>query len=54
VAAALIFAVTFANLIVVEGARKRGVRISFLDHVAVGCPSPLLVVGMWWLRTFAS
>jgi Na+/H+ antiporter NhaD/arsenite permease-like protein len=49
-------AAAFANLIVVEGARKRGVRISFVTHLAIGLPVTVvtLVFGLWWLRTFAS
>jgi Na+/H+ antiporter NhaD/arsenite permease-like protein len=43
---------SIANLIVVEGARKRGVRISFLDHVKVGLPVTIvtLAFGVWWMR----
>ncbi len=41
-----------ANLIVIEGARQQGVKISFGDYVAVGAPVTLLtlIVGIAWLR----
>ena len=47
---------SIANLIVVEGARKKGVKISFLQHLAIGLPVTVatLLFGMWWLRMFAS
>ena len=40
-----------ANLIVVEGARHRGIRISFLEYLKVGLPVTLatLAFGVWWL-----
>ena len=40
-----------ANLIVVEGARARGVRIGFWDHFRVGAPLTVLTIllGLWWL-----
>lgn len=42
---------SIANLIVVEGARRRGVRIGFLEYAAVGVPVTLvtLAFGIWWL-----
>ena len=45
---------SIANLIVLEGARKRGVRISFLDHLKVGLPATLatLAFGVWWVQSF--
>jgi Na+/H+ antiporter NhaD/arsenite permease-like protein len=41
-----------ANLIVVEGARREGVNVSFGDYVRVGAPVTLLtlIVGVVWLR----
>ena len=46
---------SIANLIVVEGARKRGVRISFVSHLVIGVPVTIatLVVGVWWLHLSA-
>jgi Na+/H+ antiporter NhaD/arsenite permease-like protein len=43
-----------ANLIVVEGARREGVTISFRDYVRVGVPVTVLtlLVGVAWLRFF--
>jgi Na+/H+ antiporter NhaD/arsenite permease-like protein len=43
---------SIANLIVIEGARRRGVRISFVDHLKVGLPVTIatLAFGVWWLR----
>lgn len=42
---------SIANLIVAEGARRRGVRIGFLDYLRVGLPVTVLTVafGVWWL-----
>jgi Na+/H+ antiporter NhaD/arsenite permease-like protein len=42
---------SIANLIVVEGARRRGVTIRFLDQARVGVPLTLLTIalGIWWL-----
>ncbi len=42
---------SIANLIVVEGARRRGVSISFMDYAAVGVPLTLITLGfgVWWL-----
>jgi Na+/H+ antiporter NhaD/arsenite permease-like protein len=42
---------SIANLIVVEGARRRGIRISFLEYLRVGLPVTLLTLafGIWWL-----
>ena len=42
---------SIANLIVVEGARRRGVTVSFLDYAKVGLPVTLftLAFGAWWL-----
>ena len=42
---------SIANLIVIEGARRRGVRISFLDHLKVGLPVTVatLAFGVYWL-----
>jgi len=44
-----------ANLIVVEGARRSGVRITFGQHLAVGVPVTCvtLIVGVLWLHTLA-
>jgi len=44
-----------ANLIVVEGARKRGVRISFVRHLAIGVPVTILTLlaGACWLHAYA-
>lgn len=40
-----------ANLIVVEGARRHGTRISFLEYLKVGLPVTIatLMFGVWWL-----
>ncbi len=42
---------SIANLIVVEGARRDGIRIRFLDYVKVGVPVTIatLAFGVWWL-----
>jgi Na+/H+ antiporter NhaD/arsenite permease-like protein len=42
---------SIANLIVVEGARGLGVRISFLDYLKIGLPITMLTIafGIWWL-----
>jgi Na+/H+ antiporter NhaD/arsenite permease-like protein len=42
---------SIANLIVLEGARRRGVTISFLEYLRVGLPVTLatLAFGVWWL-----
>jgi Na+/H+ antiporter NhaD/arsenite permease-like protein len=42
---------SIANLIVLEGARRRGVAITFLDYLRVGLPVTLatLAFGVWWL-----
>ena len=42
---------SIANLIVIEGARRRGLRIGFFEYVRVGVPLTLvtLVFGVWWL-----
>jgi Na+/H+ antiporter NhaD/arsenite permease-like protein len=42
---------SIANLIVVEGARRRGVTITFVDYARVGVPLTLLTLaaGIWWL-----
>jgi Na+/H+ antiporter NhaD/arsenite permease-like protein len=43
---------SIANLIVVEGARRRGVTIGFWDYAKVGLPITIatLAVGIWWLQ----
>jgi Na+/H+ antiporter NhaD/arsenite permease-like protein len=43
---------SIANLIVVEGAKRRGVRISFTQHLAVGLPVTIvtLIFGTWWIH----
>jgi len=43
---------SIANLIVVEGARRRGVSISFAEYARVGVPITVitLAIGAWWLR----
>jgi Na+/H+ antiporter NhaD/arsenite permease-like protein len=43
---------SIANLIVVEGARRRGVTIGFWDYGKAGIPITIatLAVGIWWLR----
>jgi len=40
-----------ANLIVVQGARAKGVTINFWEYFRVGAPLTLLtiLVGIWWL-----
>ena len=42
---------SIANLIVLEGARRHGVAISFWQYCKVGVPVTLLTLlfGMWWL-----
>ena len=42
---------SIANLIVVEGARRRGLSVSFVDYATVGVPLTLvtLAFGVWWL-----
>lgn len=42
---------SIANLIVVEGARRRGVTVTFVDYARVGVPVTLatLLFGAWWL-----
>lgn len=42
---------SIANLIVVEGARRQGIQISFREYLKVGVPVTLttLGVGVWWL-----
>ncbi len=42
---------SIANLIVVEGARRRGVAIGFWDYARLGVPLTLatMTVGVWWL-----
>jgi Na+/H+ antiporter NhaD/arsenite permease-like protein len=42
---------SIANIIVVEGARRRGVAISFREYFRVGVPVTLatLAFGIWWL-----
>ncbi len=42
---------SIANLIVVEGARRRGVKVGFVEYAAVGVPITLLTLafGVWWL-----
>jgi Na+/H+ antiporter NhaD/arsenite permease-like protein len=42
---------SIANLIVVEGARRRGVTITFTDYAKLGVPLTILTVaaGVWWL-----
>jgi Na+/H+ antiporter NhaD/arsenite permease-like protein len=42
---------SIANLIVAEGARRRGVHVSFLDYLRVGLPVTVLTIafGIWWL-----
>lgn len=46
---------SIANLIVIEGARKRGVRIPFVTHLAIGVPVTIvtLIAGSWWLHAYA-
>jgi len=38
-----------ANLIVVEAARKQGIRIGFLEFFRVGLPLTLVTVLLGWL-----
>ena len=42
---------SIANLIVVEGARRQGIRVSFLDYLRVGLPVTVLTIGfgIFWL-----
>jgi len=42
---------SIANLIVVEGARRRGVVITFREYARVGIPVTIatIAVGVWWL-----
>jgi Na+/H+ antiporter NhaD/arsenite permease-like protein len=42
---------SIANLIVVEGARRRGIHVSFTDYLRVGLPVTALTLafGVWWL-----
>jgi Na+/H+ antiporter NhaD/arsenite permease-like protein len=42
---------SIANLIVVESARRHGIRISFWEYLKVGVPITIatLAVGIWWL-----
>jgi Na+/H+ antiporter NhaD/arsenite permease-like protein len=42
---------SIANLIVVEGALRRGVVVSFWDYAKVGIPltAATLMAGIWWL-----
>ena len=42
---------SIANLIVVEGARRRGVLVSFWTYARVGVPITVLTIafGVWWL-----
>lgn len=42
---------SIANLIVLEGARRRGVTITFVEYLRVGLPVTLatLAFGVWWL-----
>jgi Na+/H+ antiporter NhaD/arsenite permease-like protein len=42
---------SIANLIVIEGARRRGLRIGFFEYVRVGVPLTLATLGfgVWWL-----
>ncbi len=43
---------SIANLIVLEGARRQGIKIGFGDHLKVGLPVTVatLAFGVWWLR----
>jgi Na+/H+ antiporter NhaD/arsenite permease-like protein len=43
---------SIANLIVVEGANRRGVHVTFADYVRVGAPITVvtLAFGAWWLK----
>ncbi len=42
---------SIANLIVVEGARKHGVEVTFMQYLKVGLPVTIatLAFGIWWL-----
>jgi Na+/H+ antiporter NhaD/arsenite permease-like protein len=42
---------SIANLIVVEGARRQGITVSFLGYLRVGLPVTILTLafGVWWL-----
>jgi len=42
---------SIANLIVVEGARRHGIRVTFFEYFRVGLPVTLatLAFGVWWL-----
>ena len=42
---------SIANLIVLEGARRHGVEITFWQYCKVGVPVTLLTLlfGVWWL-----
>jgi Na+/H+ antiporter NhaD/arsenite permease-like protein len=42
---------SIANLIVIEGARRRGIRIGFVEYARVGVPltAATLLFGVWWL-----
>ena len=42
---------SIANLIVVEGARRRGHRVTFWEYARVGIPLSLITIaiGVWWL-----
>lgn len=42
---------SIANLIVVEGARKRDIHVSFADYLRVGLPVTIatLAFGIWWV-----
>jgi Na+/H+ antiporter NhaD/arsenite permease-like protein len=42
---------SIANLIVVEGARRRGVTITFAEYARIGVPLTLitLALGVWWV-----
>ncbi len=42
---------SIANLIVVEGARRHGITISFTEYLRVGVPITLMTMafGIWWL-----
>jgi Na+/H+ antiporter NhaD/arsenite permease-like protein len=44
---------SIANLIVVEGARRRGVTITFGEYLRVGLPVTLATIafGIWWLSS---
>ncbi len=43
---------SIANLIVVEGARRRGVDVRFGEYARVGVPLTVatIAIGVWWLR----